>query len=201
MPKRYWSAEVTQHSNALDLQHDVFKQRDPKKIAASLKRSAEESRRRKSSPFRSAMSMLTFYINRAGHNLSKAQLAVLERAKEQLRIEFGVKGVPISMARKYNRKSSNKVQTAMHEMKQGTLKSGRSGRKVTNPKQAVAIGLSEAREEGDRVPPPPARKGTAGRKKAAAPRTAGTRKKAAAKKSAGRKKTATRTKASRKKPS
>lgn len=87
--KKRWSQDVTEHSNALDLEQDVFTLDDPKKIARSLKRSAEESHRRKSSPYRSAMSMLTFYINRAGKGLPKKQLAVLERAKDELRKEFG----------------------------------------------------------------------------------------------------------------
>ena len=86
---RRWSRDVTQHSNALDLEKDVFKQADPKRIARSLKRSAEHSERRKSSPFRSAMSMLTFYINRAGKNLPKRQKRVLEKAKDELRDIFG----------------------------------------------------------------------------------------------------------------
>jgi hypothetical protein len=86
--KRRWSAQVTAESDALDLQRDVFKQSNPHRIALSLKRSAEQSRRRKSEPYRSAMSMLTFYINRAGRNLPKKQLAVLERAKVELRRVF-----------------------------------------------------------------------------------------------------------------
>lgn len=77
-----------QTSNALDLEQGVFRQTDPKKIARSLKRSAERSRRRKSDPFRSAMSMLTFYINRAGKNLPKGQVRVLQRAKDELRAQF-----------------------------------------------------------------------------------------------------------------
>jgi hypothetical protein len=84
-----WSAEVTANSNAMDLQKDVFKQDDPKAIARSLKRSAERSRRRKSSPYRSAMSMLTFYINRAGDNRSVAERRTLEAAKDELRREYG----------------------------------------------------------------------------------------------------------------
>ena len=83
-----WSAQVTAKSDAMDLQRDVFKQSNPRRIAASLKRSAERSRRRKSEPFRSAMSMLNFYINRAGRKLPKKQLAVLERAKDELRRVF-----------------------------------------------------------------------------------------------------------------
>jgi hypothetical protein len=85
---RRWSARVTRESNALDLDKSVFTWRDPKKIARSLKRSAERSHRRKSEPYRSAMSMLTFYINRAGRNLGARQRHVLERAKEELRHEF-----------------------------------------------------------------------------------------------------------------
>ncbi|CAA0096750.1 Uncharacterised protein [Starkeya nomas] len=87
--KRKWSAEVTEHSDALDLRKDVFESHDPREIAKSLKHSAETSHRRKSSPYRSAMSMLTFYINRAGKNLPQSQKKVLEAAKDELRHEFG----------------------------------------------------------------------------------------------------------------
>ncbi len=87
--KEKWSKRVTKHCDALDLEAHVFEQEDPQKIAHSLKRSAERSERRKSSPFRSAMSMLTFYINRAGRNLSEDRKQVLERAKTELRKEFG----------------------------------------------------------------------------------------------------------------
>ena len=86
---RRWSGRVTAQSDALDLRHGVFTLRDPKKIAASLKRSAELSRRRKSDPYRSAMSMLTFYINRGGKNLPAARKKILERAKDELRAQFG----------------------------------------------------------------------------------------------------------------
>jgi hypothetical protein len=89
---RKWSRKVNETSNALDLQQGVFKGNDPKKIAQSLKRSAGHSRRRKSSPFRSAMSMLNFYINRGGHNLSASRKKVLERAKNELRRAFGREG-------------------------------------------------------------------------------------------------------------
>lgn len=89
MADKYWSKDVTEHSNALDLEANVFSLKDPKAIARSLKRSAEHSTRRKTSPYRSAMSMLTFYINRAGKNLPKQQLRILERAKDELRAEFG----------------------------------------------------------------------------------------------------------------
>ena len=84
-----WSQEVTEHSDAMDLEEGVFEQHDPHKIALSLKRSAERSNRRKSEPYQSAMSMLTFYINRAGKNLPKKQADVLERAKDELRKVFG----------------------------------------------------------------------------------------------------------------
>lgn len=80
---------MTAESNALDLERDVFTWKDPRRIARSLKRSAEHSHRRKSEPYRSAMSMLTFYINRAGDNLSDSQRQVLERAKRELRKQFG----------------------------------------------------------------------------------------------------------------
>lgn len=85
----YWSGKVTRHSNALDLEQGVFTWDDPAKIARSLKRSAEESERRKASPFRSAMSMLIFYINRAGKNLPDERRKVLEQAKDELRKAFG----------------------------------------------------------------------------------------------------------------
>lgn len=89
MAARKWSQEVTEHSNALDLERDVFTKHDPKAIAASLKKSAEHSSRRKAQPFRSAMSMLTFYINRAGKDLDPRQKRVLEQAKDELRLAFG----------------------------------------------------------------------------------------------------------------
>lgn len=86
---RYWSGRVTRESNALDLDRGVFTWSDPKRIAASLKRSAERSRRRKSDPYRSAMSMLTFYVNRGGKNLPQSRKRVLQRAKTELRHQFG----------------------------------------------------------------------------------------------------------------
>jgi hypothetical protein len=79
---------VTQESDALDLKHGVFKLTDPKKIATSLKRSAQRSRRRKTGAYRSALSMLTFYINRAGKNLPKPQRERLQRAKTELKLQF-----------------------------------------------------------------------------------------------------------------
>jgi hypothetical protein len=86
---RRWSQRVTQRSDALDLDRGVFKQTSAKKIATSLKRSAERSSRRKAGAYRSALSMLTFYINRAGKTLPQAQRARLERAKTELKHQFG----------------------------------------------------------------------------------------------------------------
>ena len=86
---RRWSARVTRESNALDLEQGVFTWSDPKRIAASLKRSAELSRRRKADPYRSALSMLIFYINRAGKNLPADRRRTLQRAKVELRKQFG----------------------------------------------------------------------------------------------------------------
>lgn len=88
MTTHKWSQDVTEHSDALDLDEDVFKKDDPKEIAQSLKRSAEHSHRRKGTPLQSAMGMLTFYINRAGDNLDKHHRATLEQAKEELRALF-----------------------------------------------------------------------------------------------------------------
>lgn len=87
-PVNQWSGRVTRNSNALDLESGVFSLDDPRKIAASLKRSAEQSTRRKSAPYRSALSMLTFYINRAGRNLSADRRKILQRAKFELRRQF-----------------------------------------------------------------------------------------------------------------
>lgn len=87
--EKRWSQRVTETSNALDLEEGVFSLKDPKDVARSLKRSAEKSKRRKSSPYRSAMSMLTFYINRAGDSLDKKRKKTLEQAKDELRALFG----------------------------------------------------------------------------------------------------------------
>jgi len=85
---RYWSDEVTRHSNALDLEPKVFTQGNPRQIALSLKHSAEHSSRRKATPYQSAMSMLNFYVNRAGSHLPVKQKEVLLRAKGELRKAF-----------------------------------------------------------------------------------------------------------------
>ena len=87
--EKYWSKEVTLKSRALVLEKGVFTWQNPKRIAQSLKKSAEESKNRKGMPFQSAMSMLNFYINRAGKNLDIKQRKILEQAKKELRIVFG----------------------------------------------------------------------------------------------------------------
>jgi hypothetical protein len=86
---RRWSQRVTRESDALDLDRGVFTWKDPRRIARSLKRSAERSTRRKADPYRSAMSMLTFYLNRAGRTLPAGSRRTLERAKDELRKAFG----------------------------------------------------------------------------------------------------------------
>jgi Protein of unknown function (DUF3175) len=88
--KRRWSHHVNETSDALDIEQGTFAQDDPKKIARDLKRDAERSHRRKSSPYRSAMSMLTFFINRAGRRLPAKRKKTLEQAKVELRKAFGV---------------------------------------------------------------------------------------------------------------
>jgi hypothetical protein len=115
---RKWSQEVTEHSDALDLQQGVFKQGNPKRIAASLKASAEHSERRKSDPYRSAMSMLTFYINRADAQLQPEERSKLEKAKDELR-------------NLYNRPTSGRTTTQGRKVeKPGTGKQdGPSGQK------------------------------------------------------------------------
>jgi hypothetical protein len=88
-PQKRWSQQVTEHSDALDLKRGVFTLRDPKRIAASLKRSAERSTRRNTGAYRSALSILTFYLNRTGKTLPKTQRERLERAKGELKRQFG----------------------------------------------------------------------------------------------------------------
>lgn len=87
-PKK-WSKKITQTSDAMDLEKDVFKQKDPKAIAESVKRSAEKSKRKKAGPFQSAMSMINFYENRGGKNISATQKKVIDKAKNELRKLYG----------------------------------------------------------------------------------------------------------------
>ncbi len=88
-PTRYWSNRVTKERNALDLDAGVFTWNDPKRIAASLRRAAEQIHRRKAEPYRSALSMLVFYVNRAGKKLPASRRRTLEQAKTELRRQFG----------------------------------------------------------------------------------------------------------------
>ncbi len=87
-PKK-WSKKVTETSDAMDLEKDIFKSKDPKKIAVSVKHSAEKSNRKKAGPFQSAMSMINFYENRGGKNISTAQKKILDDSKNELRKLFG----------------------------------------------------------------------------------------------------------------
>jgi hypothetical protein len=103
---RQWSQKVTEGSNALDLQRGAFTLRSPKCIAQSLKRSAERSRRRKSAPYRSAMSMLTFYLNRAGRDLPASRRKVLNEAKDELRQFADERGTRRKTSRKRNARKS-----------------------------------------------------------------------------------------------
>jgi uncharacterized protein DUF3175 len=106
---RRWSARVTRESDALDLEREVFKKKDAKSIARSLKRSAERSTRRHSAPLRSAMSMLTFYINRAGKNLSASRLKILNDAKEELRKLYGRPATSATVAKKKSKSAAKKT--------------------------------------------------------------------------------------------
>lgn len=90
-PAKRWSHDVNEHSDAMDIERDIFRKGNAGEIAASLKRSSTTSRRRKGTPFQSAMSMLNFYINRAGHNLPKERRETLQNAKRELRAAFGRK--------------------------------------------------------------------------------------------------------------
>jgi hypothetical protein len=110
--KKYWSAHVTQTSDALDIPGGTFAKDDPKAIAHELERDAEKSTRRKSSPYRSAMSMLTFYINRAGKNLPAARKKVLEDAKQVLREEFGPQSRAGARKKSGAKKSTARKKTA-----------------------------------------------------------------------------------------
>ena len=111
-PRKKWSQKVTERSDALDLESGVFAKADPKKIAASLKESAEHSERRKSSPFRSAMSMLTFYLNRAGPKVSAPQRDRLEAAKNELRALYDRPAAPREEGARRKRAAAKKAPAA-----------------------------------------------------------------------------------------
>jgi hypothetical protein len=136
--RNYWSRGVTETSNALDLDKGVFQQRSPSRIAASLKRSAERSRRRKSAPFRSAMSMLNFYINRAGKHLSANRKALLERAKTQLRALFG----------RNPRPSSSRAEAPSHRATPRPKAKRRASRSSHPPKRKESRARRGARRSG-----------------------------------------------------
>ena len=123
-----WSHYVTTHSNAMDLEPGVFTQNDPKAIARSLKRSAERSTRRKSAPKRSAMSMLTLYINRAGKNLSGQHRQVLERTKGELRALFGDAADTARTAHR-KMKKAGKARPARRSLKKRTARRGKTARR------------------------------------------------------------------------
>jgi hypothetical protein len=120
--KKKWSQHVTETSDAMDVKGGTFAGRDPKRIAETIEHDAERSSRRKTTPYRSAMSMLTFYINRAGKNLPKAQLKVLEEAKEILRAEFG--------KRDGAAKKRSGVKKATGPVKRGAVKKTAAKRRV-----------------------------------------------------------------------
>jgi hypothetical protein len=137
-------------SNALDLEAGVFTKRSPRAIARSLKRSADQSRRRKSAPFRSAMSMLNFHINRGGKGLSASQRRVLDRAKDELRKLYGRKPHARKTHGEFVREEIRHVRQRKHGAR--------------SPQQAIAIGLSKARRAGVKRGPPPSGKKVSRRK-------------------------------------
>ena len=106
--RRRWSQHITETSDALTLEEGVFKKSAPRKVALSLKRSAEHSHRRKSSPYRSAMSMLVFFINRAGKGPSKSERQKLERAKDELRSLYGKDSAAKAKKKTKRRKAQKK---------------------------------------------------------------------------------------------
>jgi putative cell wall-binding protein len=122
--KRKWSGTVTETSDAMDVADGTFKESDPKKIARAIEHDAETSKRRKSTPYRSAMSMLTFYMNRAGSNLTAKQRKILEEAKDVLRAEFGPDAKPRA-------KSKRAPAAKATPRKAGATKSAAAGTKKT----------------------------------------------------------------------
>ncbi|MBV9409637.1 MAG: DUF3175 domain-containing protein [Candidatus Eremiobacteraeota bacterium] len=131
---RRWSKHVNETSNALDIESGTFAKDDPKAIARALKRDAERSNRRKSSPYRSAMSMLTFFINRAGRNLPAKRLRTLEAAKDELRREFGRE--PASAKSTVARKNAATRKKTASRKKTATRKGTATRKKATTRKKA-----------------------------------------------------------------
>jgi hypothetical protein len=126
---RRWSKRVMETSDALDLEPGVFKLADARAIARSLQRSAQQSRRRKSDPYRSAMSMLTFYVNRAGKSLPPERLRVLQQAKEELRSLFGrAPRTPRPRARSKTRAAKTRPRRGREERGSRRMKSRPEGR-------------------------------------------------------------------------
>ena len=121
--KKKWSRRVTQTSDALTLEEGVFARRNPRSIARSLKRSADRSTRRKADPYRSAMSMLTFYVNRAGKNMPASRKRILEKAKDELRRLYG-KQAPARAAQK-RRTTSTKQRRTSGTKRRGGKKSAK----------------------------------------------------------------------------
>lgn len=142
-PVKTWSKQVMETSDALDLESGVFLGADPRAIAASLKRSAERSKRRKAEPFRSAMSMLVFYINRAGNTLSPARRRTLEKAKDELRVLFGR---PVSSPRESSSPRAAASQTVSRRRSPARARSGPATRGSAAPARprAGARGCSAA---------------------------------------------------------
>jgi len=129
--KRRWSGKVTRESKALDLARDVFTWDNAKRIARSLKTSAERSTRRKADPFRSAMSMLVFYINRAGKNLEERRRMVLEHAKEELRAQFGKPGSKRKPAARRTARPGAAKRSQVGAATRATLAARTRGKKAT----------------------------------------------------------------------
>lgn len=154
-----WSQGVTETSDAMDLKPDVFKEDDPVDIAKSLKASAEHSDRRKSEPFRSAMSMLNFYINRAGHNLEPKQRRTLEKAKDVLRELYG-RDAPTAKKAASKKAASRKAEKAPASTKKAANRPAKKGgAKTPAAKKAKAkAGPVAAKKTRTRTPSKAAKK-------------------------------------------
>jgi hypothetical protein len=143
---KYWSADVTEHSDALSLEDHVFAKSDPHAIALSLKASAEKSNRRKASPFQSAMSMLNFFINRGGSQLSAARKRTLEKAKDELRKVFGREEVDSTRAaRKSTGKRSSTAKTATAKKRAGAKGESRRAAGSSTRKKAPTKSTAHTR--------------------------------------------------------